>query len=224
VFFVEPALGGQSPGFLDAREIPPDFSARFIGPKKKQPHSAKFPTDLLSGIRGNIRTIVGVHGGPNSARICLKTSIRKGERNPIRVLGANPFRLNASDLVRLPNSHAVEDALVHQRAAEQRATSADFRAGIRKHAKSQSASVSSTSAILSRSVRVGSIHPLQRRFSLTGCRPTARANAIWLPNRVSIAATKFIFTMSPRFEIFSTSTPIKSPDSSSGRNWAEILV
>jgi len=76
-------------------------------------------------------------------------------------------------------------------------------AGNRNPEKSQSASASNASAIRCRSTRVGSSHPLQRRFSLTGCRPTARANAIWLPNRVSIAAIRFIFMKSPRWKLSS---------------------
>jgi hypothetical protein len=43
--------------------------------------------------------------------------------------------------------------------------------------KSQVASASSAAAMRSRSIGLGSIHPLQNRFTLTTCKPSARAKA-----------------------------------------------
>src|SRR5260370_38636091 len=82
-------------------------------------------------------------------------------------------------------------------------------AGMRVTAQNNHAgSALSAEAIRSRSVGVGSIHPLQRRLILMGCKPPARAKAIWLPNRTSIAVLRFIRIASP-FENFFCPTPIK---------------
>src|SRR5207249_4103535 len=97
--------------FINSDEKPPRLSARFIGPEEEQPHAAKLPLDLFRVIKSNLRAIVRIHSRPNSAGICLKDAIRQRQRDPIGVLRSHPFGLHPGELVTLPKTSAVEDAL-----------------------------------------------------------------------------------------------------------------